>query len=478
MEYSQQLQRWRDKQNTLVVWWTTVEEDAVLSTYPSDFGEKSNWPEYLSRSFNNRIGRSSGARLWVAPPISQHFNRLDPDLDYSDFMQSGGVLMMFGDLHHIHGLPGRATSAYLKPIEIPAEPDPRPLRPVSVAAIPPAPPPPPPEPQYPLTEQAVVEEAPISEEPEVVTPNSKESDTMNFEPTPGYKYSFLEKIKRNPIKPVVAAIIAIILLCTVASSIYTINETERGIVLAGGKMVGVEEPGIHIKLPVFHVVKRVSLQTWTDSFQSLSAYSKDTQPATMRVSVTWTVQPGLVGDMYRTALSLEGVTDRFIRKITPSEVENAFGQFEAATLASDRTSFVMALTKRIRAGVPAFVNVTSVQVEDINFSDAYEATIEEKVRSLVAVDTAKNREQQALADAKAYVAKMQGEADAKKNQMLAESEGITAKGIAEASAIVAKANALKNNPQLIQLIEAERWNGSRATTIFGAATPLVSTDTK
>ncbi|MNL52621.1 hypothetical protein D3C87_1758150 [compost metagenome] len=118
--------------------------------------------------------------------------------------------------------------------------------------------------------------------------------------------------------------------------------------------------------------------------------------------------------------------------------------------------------------------MVSVQVEDINFSDAYETTIEEKVKSLVAVDTAKNREQQAIADAKAYVAKMQGEADAKKNQMLAEAEGITARGTAEASAIVAKANALKNNPQLIQLIEAENWNGSRATTIYGAVQPVVS----
>lgn len=135
--------------------------------------------------------------------------------------------------------------------------------------------------------------------------------------------------------------------------------------------------------------------------------------------------------------------------------------------------FVLALTQRIRANVPAFVNVISVQVEDINFSDAYELTIEEKMKSAVAVDTAKNREQQAIADAKAFVAKEQGVADAKRNQMLAEAEGITARGTAEASAIVAKANALKNNPQLIQLIEAENWNGSRATTIIGGATPMV-----
>lgn len=474
MEYSEALQRWQHKQNTIAVWWTTEQEDLILSDYPSNFGDKRGWPEYLSKSFNNRIGRSTGGRLWVAPPISQYINRLSSDLDYSEFKRSGGVILLYKDLHHIHGLPGRATDSSLRPLDIPERPDPAPLRPVSGAAIPPVKPLPPPVPQYPLLEPEVVEEAPVLEEPEAATQSSKESDTMNFEQIPRGN-TFIDKAKRNPIKSAAAAILAIIVLCLVFSSIYTINEAERGVVLGGGKLVKIEEPGVHIKFPFYHEVKRVSLQTWTDSFPSLAAYSKDTQPATMRVSVTWTLQPALVGEMYRTTQTLDGVTERFIRKITPGETENAFGQFKADTLAGDRTKFVMDLTKRIRDGVPAFVSVVSVQVEDINFSDAYETTIEEKVKSLVAVDTAKNREQQAIADAKAYVAKMQGEADAKRNQMLAEAEGITARGTAEASAIVAKANALKNNPQLIQLIEAENWNGSRATTIFGPATPLVNT---
>ena len=474
MNYQDQLSAWRRRQDKVVIWWADLKDDEILSGYPSDFGDKRGWPEYLSKAFNSRCGRSFGGRVIVTPHMARFFTHLSETLDYSDFLSSAGVVMLYSDLYHIHGLPGRVTDHLLHPVEVPAEPDPRPIRPLSVQAIDPTPPPPPPpKPQYPAAEQAVEEEPPVSEEPEAETPSSKESDTMNYEPTPGIKRTFLEKAKANPIKSGFAAVAAIILAILFLSSFYTINETERGIVLAGGKMVKVEEPGIHVKFPFYHDVKRISLQTWTDSFQSLSAYSKDTQPATMRVSVTWTVAPALLGDMYRTALTLDGVTDRFIRKITPSEAENAFGQFEAATLASDRTSFVLALTKRIREGVPPFVNVISVQVEDINFSDAYENTIEEKVKSLVAVDTAKNREQQAIADAKAYVAKMQGEADAKKNQMLAESEGITARGIAEASAITAKANALKNNPQLIQLIEAENWNGSRATTILGATTPMM-----
>jgi regulator of protease activity HflC (stomatin/prohibitin superfamily) len=474
MEFSDQLREWRNKQDKLVIWWTNESEDIVVSSYPSNFGEKSGWPEYLSQAFNRRCGRSTGAKLWVGPPLSSYFTRLDPTMDFSRFMASGGVVMRYGDLHLIHGLPGRITDTDLSPIQIPEFAEPRPLKPVSVAAIPQVKPPPPPEPQYPLLEPEVVEEASVLEEPEAATQSSKESDTMNFEPTPGYKRTFLEKVQANPIKSITAAVLAIIVLCLVFSSIYTINEAERGVVLGGGKLVKIEEPGIHVKFPFYHDVKRISLQTWTDNFPKLSAYSNDQQPADMRVSVTWMANPSEIDSLYRSVLTLDAVTDRFIRPITPTEVENSFGKYTAEKLVQDRNEYVLALTQRIRNMVPPFVTIVSVQVEDINFSDAYELTIEDKAKAEVATATAAKVEAKAIIDARTHVAREQSFATAKQNQMIAEAEGIKAKGDAEAHAIIAKANALKNNPQLIQLIEAENWNGSRATTIYGAVTPTVS----
>jgi len=458
---------WERMQNDIAVWWTNQREDSLLSGYPSNYGQKCGWPEYLSISFNNRIGRSYGARLWVGPPLSQYFNRLDPSLDFTLFMDSGGILLLKRDLHHLRGIPGVITDSRLQPLEIP-EPESEILEPVVKTSVPILPP----NPQYPLLDPTV-EEAPVSEEPETATQSSKESDTMNFEPTPGYKHSFLEKVMKNPIKAVLAALAAIIAICLFFSSFYTINEAERGVVLAGGKLVKIEEPGVHIKFPFYHQVKRISLQTWTDDFPKLSAYSNDVQPADMRVSVTWSANPSEIDTLYRTAIDLDNVTTRFIRPITPTEVENTFGKYKAEKLVQDRNEYVLALTQRIRAMVPSFVTIVSVQVEDVNFSDAYETTIEEKAKATVAVDTANKVAERATIDAGAYVTKEQSFATAKKNQMIAEAEGITAKGIAEASAIVAKANALKNNPQLIQLIEAENWNGSRATTIYGAVTPVI-----
>jgi len=461
-----------EQQKRFVIWWIDRAQDEYLSKMPSDFGDKKKWPKYLSWAFNRRCGRIFVGNLFQSPYMDTTvpFKPWGVLADYAPYSEMGGVVLLLKDAWHLYGMPGIVTTHDLQPFEIP-----KPVWDIEPIYVPPPPPPEPepepPKPQYPEPEPTVAEEP-------ATPPESPKEEPMRFgeDPTPAKEVpGFIGKVMRNPIKSIAAGIGAVFVLIMLLSSFYTINETERGVVLAGGKLSKIEEPGIHFKLPGYHEVKRVSLQTWTDKFQKLEAYSKDQQPADMRVSVTWSAQPTMVGELYRTAIDLNGVTSRFIQVITPNEVENTFGQFTAEKLVQDRTQFVLALTKRIRENVPAFVNVISVQVENVNFSKAYEQTIEEKAKASVAVDTAGKIEERADIDARAYVSTQQGYADAKKNAMIAEAEGIRERGKAEADAIIAKANALKNNPQLIQLIEAERWNGSRATTIFGAATPLVNT---
>lgn len=286
---------------------------------------------------------------------------------------------------------------------------------------------------------------------------------------------FWAKYARTPLKTAGIILGALFLLLALNSSIYTVQETDRGVVLTGGKFSEVVGPGINFKIPFIQSVKMISLQTWNDKFSSLAAYSNDQQPATMKVSVTWQANPAKIVELYRTALDLNNVTDRYITPQIPTQLENTFGQFSAENVVQKRDSFVAALKDKVSKTVPDFITIVSLQVEDINFSDAYEGVIEEKAKAEVAVATAGKREARAVIDARASVAQAQGEADSDLARKRAEITAISERGAAEASAITAKANALRANPNLIQLIEAERWNGSRATTIFGAATPLVNT---
>lgn len=432
------------------LWWTTPDEDEYIQTLAS---KVRSWPDYLKHAVITRHGRSWGARFWVSPSIGPALDRLDPTLDFTAFHDKAGVLIRRNDLHLLTGLPGVITDHLLQPLTPIEETHPE------ITTL--------------VTPVWVVQPQPTSPTEKEATPMS---ETQRRDQEYGTPIQPIPDISwKKPVKYGLFGFLALVILMLAYSAVYTINEAERGVVLSGGKLSAIVDPGVHFKMPIYQDVKRINLQTWTDNFPKLEAYSHDQQPASMRVSVTWSADPTKVADLYRTALTLDNVTSRYINTVTPNELENTFGKFKAEKLVQDRTEFVLALTKRIRESVPSFVQVISVQVENVNFSDAYEAVIEEKAKAAVAVDTASRKEERAAIDTRAHVITQQGLADAQKNQMIAEAEGIRARGEAEASAITAKANALKSNPQLIQLIEAERWNGSRATTIFGAATPLVNT---
>ena len=73
---------------------------------------------------------------------------------------------------------------------------------------------------------------------------------------------------------------------------------------------------------------------------------------------------------------------------------------------------------------------------------------------------------QANAKANADATRLNGEARA---------SNIKITGEAEAAAIEARARALGTNPNLVTLVEAERWNGVLPTTMVpGSAVPFVS----
>jgi regulator of protease activity HflC (stomatin/prohibitin superfamily) len=82
---------------------------------------------------------------------------------------------------------------------------------------------------------------------------------------------------------------------------------------------------------------------------------------------------------------------------------------------------------------------------------------------------------QANAKANAVRAEAQANADATRLNGEARASSIKITGEAEAAAIEARARALGTNPNLVTLVQAERWNGVLPTTMVpGSAVPFVS----
>ena len=268
------------------------------------------------------------------------------------------------------------------------------------------------------------------------------------------------------LKSIAGGLLAVLLLIVLMGSWYTVNETERGVLLRNGALVGVIEPGLSFKIPFIESVKFISVQSNATTYQGLQAYSKDQQPATLNVSVSWHVVPAEVGKVYMQYQDLDGLVSRLISRQVPTQVENVFGQYNAVSAVQNRGKFVADVTKAIRDSVTGPVVIDGVQVENIDFSDDYERSIALRMKAEVEVKTREQMLATEQVEAQIVVTRAQADADSKVAQAKADAEATRLRGSAEADAIKAKTLALSSNPMLIELTKAERWDGKLPTTVL------------
>jgi uncharacterized membrane protein YqiK len=79
--------------------------------------------------------------------------------------------------------------------------------------------------------------------------------------------------------------------------------------------------------------------------------------------------------------------------------------------------------------------------------------------------------------AEIVVTKATAEANAVRQRAQAEADAIRLRGEAQASAIRARAAALGDNPNLVGLVQAEKWDGKLPVTMLpGGAVPMLNLD--
>lgn len=263
-----------------------------------------------------------------------------------------------------------------------------------------------------------------------------------------------------------AVLFAIILLF---STYYTVDQGERAVVLHFGEVVGESEPGFHLKMPFVTSVENISIQPVTYTYGGkqtpLEAYSQDQQPASVVISVTFHVTDA------RTVYAQYGSIDHMVQTIfTPrvyENLKNVFGQFNAIEAIQTRAKLNAQVQAAITAGIKGPFVVDSVQVQDIEFSKTYEEAVENRMQAVVKQQQAEADKAKRIIDADAAAYEVKAAADAKAHQT-------EVLGQAEASAIKARGDALRDNPNLVALTATEKWNGVLPSTMVpGSAVPFI-----
>jgi len=260
---------------------------------------------------------------------------------------------------------------------------------------------------------------------------------------------------------------ALVILVSAIASSFTTQETERTVVLRNGKFVEVAQPGFHLVMPFVTSTKDISVTGESRRWDKLQAYSRDQQPADMAVSVSFNVTPGQVEDLYKKYNTVEAMIARVIDRQIPQALENVFGQYTAISAVQDRTRLVADVNKAVKEAMKNEpVTISSIQIEGLSFSPAYDKAVETRMTAQVAVEQSQQEWEKAKITSQIQLTNAKAAADSKYAQLVAEANGIKAKGDAEASAIRAKGEALKQaGDTLVAYTYATTWNGISPTTV-------------
>lgn len=264
---------------------------------------------------------------------------------------------------------------------------------------------------------------------------------------------------------VVGGAVALLVLIIIGGSAYQIDQGERGVILRNGKVVGTAEPGLNFKVPFIDTVKEINVQTLTRVYKDVKVYSRDQQNATLVVSVNYRLVSDQVEKTYSEFGGEQGIVTRVLDRQLPEEVKNVMGQFTAEKAIQDRTRLTTEVQEAVqKAASSSMMIVESVQVENIDFSDEYEKSIEQRMLAEVEVQKVQQNAEREKVQAGIVVTQAKAEADA-----------VKLRGEAEAHAINARGKALRDNPALVQLVQAEKWDGKLPTTMVpGQTVPFIN----
>lgn len=272
-----------------------------------------------------------------------------------------------------------------------------------------------------------------------------------------------------------ASVVLILALFGLLGSWFVIDQGERGVVLRNGAFVRIAEPGLGFKVPIIDSVKDLSVRTEKHIYDKLSSYSRDIQTADIRVAINYRLDISAIRQIYETYGSRQAAVDRIITPRVQDEVKVVFGRFNAKIAIEERGRLGLEMEAALRDSTKGTgIIIESLQLENVDFSDAFDKSIEDRMKAEVEVTKLEQNLKRERVQADIVRTQANGKADAIRAEAQAQADAIKLRGEAEATAIRVRAEALKSDPALIELVKAEKWDGKLpATMIPGQAVPLI-----
>lgn len=246
------------------------------------------------------------------------------------------------------------------------------------------------------------------------------------------------------------ALIAFVAIVLFFGSFGTVGAGQRGVLLQFGAVTGkVFDEGLYFKIPFIQRVVKMDVQIQKIETAANSA-SKDLQSVGATIALNYHLQSDRVATIYQ-----EVRKDYKIRIIDPTiqeAVKAATAQFNAEELITKRPE----VRDEIKGLLNEKLEIRGIAVDEFNivnfaFSNSFDESIERKVTAEQDALAAQNKLEQVKFEAQQRIEEAKGKAEA----------------------IRIEANALSQNPNILQLRSIEKWNGILPQ-VTGSAVPFVN----
>ena len=237
----------------------------------------------------------------------------------------------------------------------------------------------------------------------------------------------LSAVKKNQkggkIAGVIGILVCLLAFAAVPFSIHTVDTGEVAVVKHLGEAREIRTAGTHFDFWVTEKYQRYDAKVQNIDI-STAAYSSDAQTMTIQMTMQYQIMGDKVMDIAQQYGSLEVLQNR-IQAIAIEKAKATLSAYKAMDIISTRAAMSPAVEDAIRQAIGDgyFVNVVAVVLTNIDFSDAFEQAVEEKMiaEQLQLKAEYENQTKVAQAEAEAQAKIIAAEAEAKANELLEQS---------------------------------------------------------
>lgn len=226
-------------------------------------------------------------------------------------------------------------------------------------------------------------------------------------------------------------------------SFYVINPGERGVLVTLGSVSSTyKSEGVGLKLPLISDVIRISVRQEAEGLET-AAFSSDLQTVSFKLKVLYRIPEESVIPLY------QQYSGRAFDSLIAPRVQEALKETTALEsaegLTKKRETVKVNTLELTRKKIGTIISIDDIVIENIDLSNELELAIEQKMVQEQEAAKAKFKQQQAEIDAKTMVIKAEG----------------------ESLAIKKRGDAIRQNPGVIDLMIAEKWNGVSPLVVGG-----------